>query len=110
MPCVIFQDSNTEAVLLVNAINHIADLHIISDICPSLARILINTQRTPVRLFINGAGEISSTEGTTQGDSLATSMYICSCNCSTGCIICKPNTFDIWAICLMRRVRDLGMN
>ena len=69
----IFQAPETEAVLLVDAnnafnlLNRKAALHNISIICPSLARTLINTYRAPVRLFITSSGEISSTEGTTQG-------------------------------------------
>ena len=77
----IFQVPETEAVLLVdannafNSLNRKAALHNISIICPSLARTLINTYRAPVRLFITGSGEISSMEGTTQGDPLAMAMY-----------------------------------
>ena len=37
--------------------------------------ILANTYRVPVRMIIAGSGEISSTEGTTQGDPLAMAMY-----------------------------------
>ena len=77
----IFEDSNTEAVLLVdatnafNSINRKAALHNISIICPPLAQVLVNTYRAPIRLFITGGGEIASTEGTTQGDPLAMAMY-----------------------------------
>ena len=77
----IFEDSNTEAVLLVdatnafNSINRKAALHNISIICPPLAQVLVNTYRAPIRLFITGSGEIASTEGTTQGDPLAMAMY-----------------------------------
>ena len=78
----IFQASETEAVLLVdatnafNSINRKAALHNISVVCPSLAQTLINTYQAPVRLFVQGGGEIASTEGTTQGDPLA--MAICT--------------------------------
>ena len=58
-----------------NSINRKAALHNINVSCPSLAQVLINTYRAPVRLFITGSGEISSTEGTTQGDPLAMSIY-----------------------------------
>ena len=77
----IFQASETEAVLLVdatnafNSINRKAALHNISVVCPSLAQTLINTYQAPVRLFVQGGGEIASTEGTTQGDPLAMAMY-----------------------------------
>ena len=78
----IFQDSETEAVLVVdvnnafNSLNCKGALHNISIIiCPSIAQILINTYRGPVTQFVTGSGEIFSMEGTTQGDPLAMAMY-----------------------------------
>ena len=77
----IFQQPESEAVLLVdatnafNTLNRMGALHNISVSCPPLAQILINTYRVPVRMIIPGNGEISSTEGTTQGDPLAMAMY-----------------------------------
>jgi len=77
----IFLDVGNEAALLVdatnafNSINRYSALHNINVLCPSLAQVLINTYRHPVRLFITGSGEIPSTEGTTQGDPLAMAMY-----------------------------------
>ena len=58
-----------------NALNRLASLHNISVSCPPLAQILINTYRAPIRMIIPGNGEISSSEGTTQGDPLAMAMY-----------------------------------
>ena len=69
-------------VLLVDAndafdrINRQAALHNINIICPSFSTILHNTYGMPIRLFITGEGELSSTEGTTQGDPLAMAMYM----------------------------------
>ena len=77
----IFQTPDTEAVLLVdannafNSLNRQAALHNISIICPSLATTLTNTYRTPVRMYVTGDGEIASTEGTTQRDPVAMTMY-----------------------------------
>jgi len=77
----IFAGSNTDAVLLVDAscfnqVNHQCALHNISMLCPSFATILKNTYGVPIRLFMTfGEGEIASTEGTTQGDSLAMALY-----------------------------------
>ena len=77
----IFDVPETEAVLLVDAnnafnpLNRRAALHNISVICPLLANVLANTYQSPVRLFITGDGELSSTEGTTQGDPLPMAMY-----------------------------------
>ena len=77
----IFQDADTEGCLLVdasnafNTLNRKTALHNISILCPPLSPVLINTYRAPVRMIIVGSGEISSTEGTTQGDPLAMAMY-----------------------------------
>ncbi len=43
-------------------------------LCPSLARVLVNTYRNPVNLYIDGEA-IQSSEGTTQGDAFAMAMY-----------------------------------
>ena len=73
----IFEDEETDAVLLVdasnafNALNRAAALHNIRVLCPPLATYAINTYRQPARLFITGGSELKSAEGTTQGDPLA---------------------------------------
>ena len=73
--------ATSEAALLVdatnafNCVNRQAALHNISKICPSFSTILQNTYHAPVRLFVVREGEISSTEGTTQGDPIAMGMY-----------------------------------
>ena len=77
----ISQYPETEGTLLVdaenafNSLNRRAALHNVSVLCPPLKQILVNTYRAPVRMIIAGSGEISSTEGTTQGDPLAMAMY-----------------------------------
>ena len=77
----IFAGEETEGALLVDAtstfdsINQQAALHNISIMCPPLAQVLFNTYQAPVRCLIQGGGEISSTEGTTQGDPLAMAMH-----------------------------------
>jgi len=64
----IFESDDTDAALLVDAnnafnlVNRQAALHNISILCPSFSTILKNTYGTPIRLFITGEGEISSTE------------------------------------------------
>jgi len=73
----IFQHADTEGCLLVDAsnaftsLNRKAALHNVSILCPPLSPVLINTYRDPVRMIVAGSGEISFTEGTTQGDPLA---------------------------------------
>ena len=70
----LFQEDETEAVLLVDAenafssINRKAMLHNISITCPTLSIFVSNCYLVPVRLFILRNREIKSREGTTQGD------------------------------------------
>ena len=76
-----FAEQEINGALLVdasnafNTINRQAALHNIKSICPPLYQILVNTCRAPVRCIICGDGEITSSEGTTQGDPLAMAMY-----------------------------------
>ena len=59
-----------------NTVNCQAALHNISILCPALSMVLHNTYGAPTRLFVTGQGEISSRDGTTQGDPLALSIYV----------------------------------
>ena len=76
----LFQQEETEAILLVdasnafNSLNRLCALHNIRRLCPSLATALINCYRAPTELFIDG-DVLYSREGTTQGDPLAMPMY-----------------------------------
>ena len=76
----IFNDTSCEAILIADAsnafnrLNPQAALLNIQALCPALAVPLINTYRQDPSLFIEGECLFSS-EGTTQGDPLATSMY-----------------------------------
>lgn len=76
----LFQQEETEAILLVdasnafNSLNRLSALHNIRRLCPSLATALINTYRAPTELFVDGK-VLYSSEGTTQGDPLAMPMY-----------------------------------
>ena len=81
-----FQDTNTEAVLLVDALNAFNSLNRqvalqnVLHLCPSIAPSIVNTYRANAQLFVDGE-VIYSREGTTQGDSLAMAMYIlCHCH------------------------------
>ena len=79
----IFDDTNTQAVLLVdtsNAFNNLNRQTALLNIhlnCPSLAKVLINTYRADTQLFVDGE-TILSQEGTTQGDPLTMAMYAIS--------------------------------
>ena len=76
-----FEADDTDAVLLIdasnafNALNRAAALHNIRILCPVIAVYAINTYRHSARLFITGGKEITSAEGTTQGDPLAMALY-----------------------------------
>ena len=81
--CSIFQDENTEGVLLIdasnafNSLNRQVALHNIQVLCPRASSILINTYRFPSRLFITGGKELLSQEGTAQGDPLSMPFTQC---------------------------------
>ena len=74
----VYEDPNTEAVLLVDAenafnnLNRKAALMNIKEICPPLYRYLQNTYQQPAKLIIPGDNNsyetLLSDEGTTQGD------------------------------------------
>ena len=76
----VFQAPSTEGVILVdasnafNSLNRETALRNILHLCPPLAKVLINTYRDNVKLFIDG-DTLLSQEGTTQGDPLAMAMY-----------------------------------
>ena len=76
----LFDDSNTDAILLVdasnafNTLNRQVALANISVNCPAILPVLANTYRQPSFLFVGGEVLISK-EGTTQGDPLAMPMY-----------------------------------
>ena len=76
----IYEDDNTEALLLVNAentfniLNQKVALHNIRVLCPVMSIILQNTYGGTSDLYVGGE-ILASYEGTTQGDPLAMSMY-----------------------------------
>ena len=82
----VFEDPNTQGILLVdaenafNALNRSAALHNSRIICPEFSIYIINTYRKPAKLFISNTGGkfILSQEGTTQGDNCASGLYACS--------------------------------
>ena len=77
----IFEQEETEAVMLVeasnafNSINRIAFLHNVRKICPSIATFTINCYSSSSLLYFVGGTEMSSAEGTTQGDPIAMLIY-----------------------------------
>jgi len=76
----VFQDTCTDAVMLVDASNAFNNLNRevallnIQYYCPSIAVILINCYRKDIHLFV-GKEVILSQEGTTQGDPLAMAFF-----------------------------------
>ena len=77
----IFEEENTEAVLLIdaanafNSINRNVFLHNVSVVCPAIATYVRNSYTLPSRLFVIGGCVIKSMEGTTQGDPIAMAGY-----------------------------------
>ena len=75
-----FTQPNTEAVLrgdatnAFNCLNRKVALQNILRICPSVAPALVNCYRSDAHLFVGGE-VIPSSEGTTQGDPLATALF-----------------------------------
>ena len=77
----IFDDEQTDAVILVdasntfNSLNRNAALHNIQILCPQFSTILISTYRLPVIMIVFGSKNIIPNQGTTQGDNLPMSFY-----------------------------------
>ena len=76
-----YDDENTEAVLLVdaknafNSLNRESFLHNITYLCPPLSIFVRNCYSLPSRLFMIGGMELLSKEGTTQGDPVSMIIY-----------------------------------
>ena len=76
----IFQDNNTEAILLINAKNAVNNLNRqvillnIHKLCPAIATVLTNCYRSSISLFVQGE-TLLSRESTTQGNPLAIAMF-----------------------------------
>jgi len=76
----VFQDDDTEGVLMAdatnafNSLNREVCLQNVQHLCPAFATVAINTYRQPAQLFVGGE-TILSCEGTTQGDPLAMPLY-----------------------------------
>jgi hypothetical protein len=76
-----FLADESDAILLVDAdnafnrLNRSAALMNIRFVCPPVAIFVTNCYQKPTRLFVMGGVEISSREGTTQGDPLSMPLY-----------------------------------
>ena len=76
-----FNDADAEGVIQIdasnafNSINRKLLLHNAKIICPQMATYIYNSYCAPARLFIVGGEEITSSEGTTQGDPIAMQAY-----------------------------------
>jgi hypothetical protein len=79
--CDIFSVDSCQAVIQVdannafNSINRKVLLQNVKVLCPPIANFTHNCYATPSRLFVTGGDEISSEEGTTQGDPIAMPIY-----------------------------------
>ena len=80
----IVDDENTHGIIQVdannafNTINRKVLLHNIWYLCPEIATYVYNCYQQPARLFVTEGFEISSAEGTTQGDPIAMPGYAIS--------------------------------
>ena len=77
----LFNDDNNHGILQIdasnafNSINRQVVIHNMKILCPEFAVYIRNCYTKPARLFVTGGKEISSNEGTTQGDPIAMAMY-----------------------------------
>ena len=77
----VFNEEGADGVLLIEAtntfyqMNRAVVMHNIRITRKEIALYIINTYRSPSRLFISGGGEIFCQEGTTQGDPLVMPSY-----------------------------------
>ena len=77
----IFEDDSSHGLIQVdannafNSLNRQVLLQNIFRACPAIAIYTFNCYAKPARLFVTGGGEISSKEGTTQGDPIAMPIY-----------------------------------
>ena len=77
----IFNDHNTEGILLIdaenafNSINRKVILYNLKFICQVIATYISNCYMCPASLFIIGEGELPSLEGTIQGDPTSMGYY-----------------------------------
>ena len=100
----VFEEEGTDGVLLIDAsnafnqMNRSVALHNIQITCKEMSLYIINTYRSPSRLFICGGGEILSQEGTTQGDPLAMPWY--SVNTSIMIQSLRTSTSDVKQVLL----------
>ena len=73
----IFEDDKRQGIILVdarnafNTMNRKVALQNIRVVCPVIATYLANTYASEARMFLHGKYELSSSEGTVQGDPLA---------------------------------------
>jgi len=97
----VFEDSQTEAVLLVdatnafNCLNRQVALRNVLKLCPSIGTVLVNMYRMNADLYIDGTSLLSQ-EGTLQGDPLAMAFYaLATVPLSSSCKIDRL-TGEIW--------------
>ena len=108
----IFEEEETDALLLVdadnafNSLNRRVLLHNIQYLCPPMAIYIRNCYSVPSRLFVLDGTEISSLEGTTQGDPLAMPVY--AIGITPLLEILKPETSDVTTLKHVAFADDLG--
>ena len=74
-------------------------MHSIQILCPRAALSIFNTYRVPSRLFLAGGGEMSSQEGTTQGDPLVMPFYAVSVSIIIYSLRTEPDSVkQVWLV------------
>ena len=96
----LFESDTTSAIIQIdatnafNSLNRKVFLYNIKIICPELTNFVYNYYTSSSRLFVRGGKEISSEEGTTQGDPIAIRLYALGItpllNCASRIITSMP--------------------
>ena len=99
----VFVEEGTDGILLkdesnaFSQMNRSVALHNIQITCNAMSLYIINTYRSPSRLFICGRGEILSREGTTKRDPLAMPWYSVNTSITIQSLrIRSPGVKQVW--------------
>ena len=95
----VFNEEGADEVLLIDATNAFNQMNRAVAMHNIMALCIINTYRSPSRLFISGGGEIFSQESTTQGDLLAMPWYAINTNRMISSLRASiPQVKQVWLV------------
>ena len=92
----------------LNNIHRNVLLHNVKITCPEISTYLTNFYILPALLFILGGKEISSEEGTTQGDPIAMGMYVIGLIPLLTTILSSHNLNDLRQVAFADDVTGIG--